>query len=259
MTETLTIMRLKHLNFMPSCLFRASNFGLRVSAAYLSILASASAAEAVEVRLRSTATAAAAVVRLADVAEILGDDAHVAAALAEVSLCPAPGPGNERLLSQHDVRQLLALSGVERGDVLVTGSESVTVTAESSTASRSLAKRPLVATGVRQALFAEKSDASRGPQPHKPAANPAAPPLAEAKPVAALPLVDRGATVTVQARAAGVRITTSGKALDAGAAGDTINVELADTKQRVLAHVTGQQAVEVSVGGAPAPVAAAHP
>ena len=258
MTETKRIRRLDHLIFGPSCLFRISCFVLRISAAaFLSILAFAPAALAVEVRLRSTAAAAAAVVRLADVAEILGDDAHVAAALATVSVCPAPSPGSQRILTQHDVRQLLALSGVERGDVSVTGSESVTVTAESSQVSKSLGKRPLVASGVQQALFAAAADSRRQPlKTH--AAKPIAAPPADPKPAAAaLPLVDRGAVVTVQARAAGVRITTSGKALDAGVAGDTISVELADNKQRVLAQVIGPQVVEVSTGSAPMPSAAA--
>ena len=47
-----------------------------------------------------------------------------------------------------------------------------------------------------------------------------------------------------------IRITTSGKALEAGTAGEAIGVELADNKQRVLARITGPQMVEVSSEGA---------
>jgi flagella basal body P-ring formation protein FlgA len=75
-----------------------------------------------------------------------------------------------------------------------------------------------------------------------------APPAPAPKSTAA-PLVDRGAIVTVIARTAGVRITATGKALDSGAAGEAINVELADSKQRVLARITGQQSVEISTPG----------
>jgi flagella basal body P-ring formation protein FlgA len=61
--------------------------------------------------------------------------------------------------------------------------------------------------------------------------------------------VERGSSVSVYARAAGVRIATSGKALAHGAAGETISVEMEGGKQRVQAKVVAPQAVEVVVGG----------
>ena len=64
------------------------------------------------------------------------------------------------------------------------------------------------------------------------------------------PVVEKGAIVTVSARAAGVKITTSGKALDDGSTGESIGVELADSKQRVLARVSGPQTVEMTAEGA---------
>jgi hypothetical protein len=223
---------------------------MKTSTVAMFVAMAVASAEAAEVRLRSSAVCTAAVVRLADVAEIHADDARMAQSLGEIPLFPSPAAGNPKSLSQDDVRQLLALSGVERATAKVTGSETVTVTTEHATRAGSSAKRPMVASGVRQATFEAESEADRKPPRSRQATKAA--PAADAKqpstPPLAPPLVERGAVLTVTARTAGVRITTSGKALEAGAMGDTIGVELADTKQRVLASVTGPQLAEVSCG-----------
>jgi hypothetical protein len=222
--------------------------------AIVAFVLAAAASDAAEIRLRSSAGCAATVVRLADVAEILGDDARAAAALAEIPLCPAPAAGGQRTLSQHDVRQMLALSGVEPNMAVVTGSEHVTILGDASTQARSTAKRPLVATGLRQAAFEADAatEAARKPRRSRPVVNLPDVSTPSATESASLPAVDRGAAVTVHARTAGVRITTSGKTLEPGGVGETIGVELIDSKQRVLARVTGPQDVEVVVGGSEA-------
>src|SRR5262245_24602918 len=97
----------------------------RFSIVVLGWMISAAAAGA-EVRLRSSAACTGSVVRLADVAEIYADDRRLAQALAETPLCPAPQPGHLRSLSQHELRQILMLSGVEKS-VSVTGSEAVSI------------------------------------------------------------------------------------------------------------------------------------
>jgi len=223
---------------------------LRISAAAATVcIAIFGNAAAAEVRLRSSAACAAAVVRVADVAEIFSNETRIAAALAEIPLCPAPAAGSQRSLSQDEVRRLLELSGVELGTALVTGSEAVTVTTESAAGSTAFSKRPLVATGVRQAVFETESDGNRKPKASLTSKLPSMTP-AEIKPPAAAPLVARGAVLTVNARTAGVRITTSGKALEAGSTGETIGVELADSKQRVLGRVIGPQVVEVTSSAA---------
>jgi len=197
---------------------------------------------AAEVRLRSSAVAAGAVVRLADVADITSQDPALSEALGEIPLCPAPAAGRERSLHQYELRQLLKVSGVEPGRATVTGSEAVRISFQAADHPLARIKRPLAASGVRQAAFetsAEPIDRTavpKDPIPSEPAR------LSPKDGV----LVERGAVVTVQARVAGVRITTSGKALDEGGAGATIGVELADSKQRVLAQVTGPQKVEVT-------------
>jgi len=215
-------------------------------------------ASAAEVRLRSSAACTAPIVRLADVAEVFSDDARIAAALAEIPLCPAPAAGSQRSLSQHEVRQLLTFSGVETSAALVTGSETVTVIAEAASSALA-AKRRLVATGIRQAVFATDVETTDKRPPARAAARLPIAASPDIKEPSSPPLVDRGATVTVQARAAGVTITTSGKAVEAGGAGEAVLVELADTKQRVLARVTGPQAVEVTVGSGGASTAPSRP
>jgi hypothetical protein len=254
MTETRIAMTFGHLNFKPWCLFRISSLVLRISAAALAACISfyATAAAAAEVRLRSSAACATSVVRVADVAEIFSNDTRIAAALAEIPLCPAPTAGSQRVISQDEVRRLLELSGVEHRTALVTGSETVTVTIESAIGTGSLPKRPMIASGVRQAVFEIESDGHQGnrkPQVPSVSKQPT-PPAATAKSQTTPPLVARGTLLTVNARTAGVRITTSGKALEAGSAGETIGIELADTKQRVLGRVLGPQLVEITAGGA---------
>jgi hypothetical protein len=211
---------------------------------FIALLAAFSCARAAEVRLRSSAGCAGAVVRVADVAELVADDPRVAGALGDIVLCPAPASGAQRTLSQAEVQQLLALSGVDRQAALVRGSESVTITFERATAHIIPAKRPMVAAGVHQAAFELAAGESSKTKVRTAPKSPPTPP-AEQKPAPQLPDVERGTIVTVSARTAGVKITTTGKALEAGAVGASIGVELADTKQRVRGRVTGPQAVEV--------------
>lgn len=206
----------------------------------IAILALLGSAPAAEIRLRSSAICPGSVVRLADVAEVLGE-AQIAAALADVALCPTPAAGQQRVLSQEDIRRMLAFSGLSRKDCQVTGSETVKVTSAGASGGAARPRQPLVASGVRQALFEADERPTSEPNLVKPATSVSPAPAEASK----LTLVERGASVSVLARTAGIRITTSGKALEAGQAGDLINVELADTKQRVLATVVGVQAVEV--------------
>jgi flagella basal body P-ring formation protein FlgA len=212
----------------------------------IAILLAAAGADApsAEVRLRAQVTCSTSVVRLLDVAEVISSDHRLAQALADVPLCPAPTVGSERTLTRHDVRQLLALSGAELTQCRMTGSELVTITPAAPNKGGA-AVRPIVAAGVRQAVFTDSDDPRTSVRPAAASAAPAVPP----KQTAAMPLVERGTQVTVVARAAGIRITASGKALEAGAEDDLVNVELADTKQRILGRVSGPQTVEMTAAG----------
>jgi flagella basal body P-ring formation protein FlgA len=240
--------RFEDLNLSHSCLFRISCFVLRISAAVILVMTIIGSAAAAEVRLRSSAGCSTSIVRLADVAEIHGDE-NLNLALAEIPLCPAPAAGNQRVLSQNDLRQLLTLSGVGKETVEITGSETVTVTCNPG----GLRHRPValgaVSTMVRQAVFATEIDISKK-QPTMRTALRSDTLIAPSEQPETQRLVEKGASVMVHAQTGGIRIRTSGKALEAGSSGDTISVELADSREKVLARIVGPQLVEVTVGSA---------
>jgi flagella basal body P-ring formation protein FlgA len=211
----------------------------------ITLVAIAVSADAAEVRLRSSAAVRAPIVRLADVAEIFADDPAVADGLSLITLCPAPGAGSERSISQHELRQILLQSGIERQMVLVTGSERVTLLSDA----RPLQARPIQRSfdsveAIQPASFLRVEPPA--PPPSKTTVAQPAPQTEAAEPPPRL--VDRGTNVTVLARTAGVRVTTSGKALAHGAVGETIAVELDDSREKVLARVVGPHTVEVAVG-----------
>jgi flagella basal body P-ring formation protein FlgA len=72
-------------------------------------------------------------------------------------------------------------------------------------------------------------------------------------------LVHRGDKVMVHSLAAGVSITTSGKATEDGALGEAIAVELEDPKRQIQARVAGPLRVEIGVAGTPHRAAAVEP
>ncbi len=211
----------------------------------------ATAAVAAEVRLRSSAVCTGSVVRLSDVAEIYADDGRLAQALAETPLCPAPHLGRQRSLSQQELRQMLLLSGVEKS-VAVTGSEAVSIASESTGRPSLLVKRPVVASGVRQAAFEADAEMNQKATSRTRSRQSASTSVDDDRPSTSPsdPLIEKGDIVAVHALAAGVRVSTSGKALEEGASGETIPVELADSKQRIQARIVGPQTVEVAASSA---------
>jgi hypothetical protein len=210
----------------------------------LTITLIAASASAAEVRLRSAAVCTGSVTRVADVAEVFAPDHRVADALAEIPLCPAPAAGQSRVLSQDDVRQLLALSGVERKTATITGSDSVTISRDGSPRTSPTARQPLVAGGIRQAVFEIEPEVPTRPKYAQPATFDRPAPD-DMKPIAEAPLIEKGASLTVHARATGIRITAAGKAIDSGSMGESIGVELIDTKQKVVGRIIAPQTVEI--------------
>jgi hypothetical protein len=193
----------------------------------------ACSAQAAEVRLRSTASCSASVVRLGDIAEIASDDPAIADDLVAIPLFPAPTDGKSRQLDRNQVRQLLSISGIDLKQLSLTGSETVVVqSGAGDTTSRPTNRASGESSAIRLASLETAVPAMR---PKPAAAEPIVPPL-----------VKRGESVTVHSRAAGVRITTSGKALSDGALGAEINVEMADKRTKLMARVAGPQTVEVN-------------
>jgi hypothetical protein len=192
----------------------------------------AASAGATEVRLRSAVNCSATVVRLGDLAEIASDDPAVAGDLASLALFPAPPAGGSRQLDRHQVRQLLVFSGIDMTKVTITGSELVVVQTTGKATSRPIRGAGSATSAVRLASL------------ETPIARPRQKAAPE-EPVA--PLIKRGESVTVHSRAAGVRITTSGKALSDGALGAEISVEMEDRKTKIVGRVAGPQTIELNV------------
>lgn len=62
-------------------------------------------------------------------------------------------------------------------------------------------------------------------------------------------LVRRGELVTVRSIAPGIVVTARGRAIEEGGRGDLVAIELAETREKVLAKVSERQAVEIFAGG----------
>jgi flagellar basal body P-ring formation protein FlgA len=82
---------------------------------------------ACELRLRTQCNPAGPVVTLGDVADIESADAQQSKSLAAVELFPAPGAGEQRLLSVREIQDLLLLRGVNLTEHRFTGSSEVAV------------------------------------------------------------------------------------------------------------------------------------
>jgi len=182
-----------------------------------------------EVRLKSEARCAGSLVRLSDIAEIDPATSADATALGDLVLFPVPGAGKSRQLRGQELRELLALCGVEAGEVTLSGAESVVIhagAAETTTIIRpALHLIPARAYIKRGAASAELRKDPAKDAPAK--------------------LVGRNQAVSIHSLWPGVKVTASGKALADGALGESVLIEDADTRERVLAKVVGPQTVEI--------------
>jgi hypothetical protein len=204
--------------------------------------------------LRSSATPAGPLVRLGDLVQVVGGEAALGeaaateAALVEETmnlvLFPAPGRGVVRTLTQRELIELLVLCDLSPGRVEIVGADEVTI-------------HPAAGETryvVRPALHLIPDPSHLRTEPVSPAAARTARPAAAAtsqaaKQVERPALVHRNGAVTVHCLAAGVKVTASGKSLAEGAQGDKVLVELADTREKVLAEVLGPQTVQIQVAG----------
>jgi hypothetical protein len=207
--------------------------------------------------LRSSATPAGPLVRLGDLVQVVGGEAALGeTALGEAAesetaigeetmhlvLFPAPGRGASRTLTRRELLELLALCDLSPRNVEIVGAEEVTI-------------HPAAGQSryvVRPALHLIPDASHLRTEPVSPAAARTARPAAAAtnqaaKPVERPALVHRNGAVTVHCLAAGVKVTASGKSLAEGAQGDKVLVELADTREKVLAQVLGPQTVQIQV------------
>ena len=239
-------------------------------------------ADAAEICLRAEHRCEGRLVRLGDVAEVREADAARAKALAQIELFPAPG--RIRMLRLGELREILALASVDVAQCRFSGETAVTIypvresqPAASSNSNKTpnktgrpkkeqpplpmvlVAVRPLrkgemvrpddidlrQATGPVQAAFF-KIEEVLGKETTRALATGQ---VLEADHVRAPVLVQRGEVVRVIAKAAGVRVKTNGKALQAGSRGELIEVQPLEGKQRYMARVVDYQQVEVYAQG----------
>jgi hypothetical protein len=184
-------------------------------------------------------------VRLVDVAEVSAADPASAGALKQVVLCPSPAAGTQRSLGREEIRQLLLLSGVEPASITLSGSDRVVLRAGGEPQARAAA-----ASGqgsVHQAIFMPDAPGNQRQIDQRATTSLHSSPAAGG--AALPPIIERGASVTVRTHRPGIQISTSGKALQAGAVGEMISVELVDGRQRVQGRITGPQMVEIAANG----------
>jgi flagella basal body P-ring formation protein FlgA len=239
-------------------------------------------ADAAEICLRAGHRCEGDLVRLGDVAEVREADAAKTKALAEVELFPAPG--RLRMLRLGELKELLALAGVDVAQLRFSGETAVTIyparevrpaslnsplKTPSKTARpkkeqpppsmvvvpvRPLRKGELVrpadielrqSAGPVQAGFSKVEEVV-GKETTRALATGQ---VLEPEHVRAPVLVQRGEVVRVIAKAAGVRVKTNGKALQDGSQGELIEVQPLEGKQRYMARVVDYQQVEVYAQG----------
>lgn len=195
--------------------------------------------------LRQTAESAGPLVRLGDLVQIVGgesvqDESGLDEDTAELVLFPTPERNTSRTISRQELVELLTLCDLSPRKVQIIGADKVTI--HPATAERRHVVRP--------ALHLIPDSSHLRTEPVSPASvrtartaaiAPLAPP--EEKPA----LVRRNGAVTVHCLAAGVRVSTSGKSLADAAQGEQVLVELADSREKVLAQVLGPQVVQIQV------------
>ena len=233
---------------------------------FFTMLAGAFSADAADIEFKSSAIIDGAIVLLGDVARVSGSDA---AELSQLELFPAPNARESRIVRASFIRQQLELHGISSRQNRYTGALLIRI-ARSHGAAKPIsppasndeqiqlvfAKRAIalgalirtddvelrpvdkVPTGVvgfmdAEAVIGQEATRTIG-------ADQAIDSRLLRKPL----LVTRGQTISVVARATGVRARTTAKALEDGAHGDLILVESLDTKQKYSAVVTDHQQVE---------------
>jgi flagella basal body P-ring formation protein FlgA len=112
------------------------------------------AANAAELRLRADAHSQGNVVRLQDVADILGAEASEAQSLGQIELVPAPAAGKQRPISIREIQDTLERRGVNMLQCHFTGASQVVVSGSSDSTSRAGKPKLLPASSMQEAQHA---------------------------------------------------------------------------------------------------------
>lgn len=245
----------------------------------LAFLTGSLSAGGAEIAFKSQATIRGSLVLLGDLADVRDSDPKVVDNLQRIELFPSPARGRQRLLRQVELRQLLQLHGIIAPDHQFSGAEVVRIgqaTGDAARAPRTLpqvpeadsrslaivvAKRNIASGEILRAVDVELQAVEPLPASVAPLTNPdsvvgkeALRSIAAGQPLDARALrkpilVRRGELVVVVARAAGVRVRTTAKALSEGAHGDVVQLEADGSRQTYSAVVTGLREAEVYASG----------
>jgi len=237
----------------------------------------ASTLHAAEIHLKGDVRCQNAIALLGDVAEVYSTDAKEAEQLRRIELFAAPVGGKVRFVRAQEVQELLSLSGIDWTRCRLAGASVVKVTRAGVPPVPEVKVEPTIPEPPRSMVVAASRLMQRGevihavdlqlvPRPeraHQAAAYVEDPEeligmeltrsMSPGEPIdtrLAQPrtLVERGETITVYAIAPGVRVTSSGKALDRGAEGDLIMIASIDgARKRFSARVTGVQQATIYV------------
>ena len=250
----------------------------QVTLFFLSLLAGSSVGDAAEIQFKAQADVRGSLVLLGDVAQIRDSDGLPVEALNRIELFPAPARGRIKTVRDVEIRQLLQLHGIRTADHRFSGSESIRIgpvnikvpatTPVSATQTAEMERRMVVAkqsiamgTVIRavdlELKVPEWNAANASPAidlndviGREVSRNYAAGQVIDMRSLRKPLLVRRGDAVTVVARAAGVRVRTTAKALADGSVGDLLFVESTDRKRdKYSAIVTGSREVEVFASG----------
>ena len=108
-------------------------------------------ADAAELRLRGDARAQGAMVRLGDVADILGAEPGEAQSLGQIELMPTPAVGKQHPLSVREIQDTLERRGVNMLVCHFTGANQVLVTGASDTSAKSKSKASIPNSSMQEA------------------------------------------------------------------------------------------------------------
>ncbi|HRX78971.1 MAG: flagellar basal body P-ring formation protein FlgA [Planctomycetaceae bacterium] len=244
---------------------------------FLAILVGSWSADAAEVTLRQQSHAKGSLVLLGDVADVTSGSAERIELLKRVELFPAPAQNRSKLMHVRELIELLVLHGIDIDDLAFSGTRTTRI--------YPAAPAPKVVTVGLQVPASETADMvvvtrrtlNRGDiirdadvelQPRDPK-NQSFQVATERHAVVGMELlypiregqtiilnqlrkplmVKRGELIRVRARAAGVQVTTTAKAMEDGAMGDIIIVQSLENREQYATHVTGTQQVEVYAAG----------
>ena len=250
---------------------------LRTTLNFFVILLAGWSADATELNLKPQVTSGGGLVLLSDVATVTCEDEELRSRLEQVELFPAPAAGRSRTMRIRELYELLTLQGFDVSTLQVSGATATRVLPAPRSSPAKIEPAPTVPAEPTPAVLVatralqpgdvlREADVELRPLPTTPRGTTTATrtadvvgqevqrAIADGDPIDLRNLrrpllVQRGELIRIRARAAGVQVTTTAKALEPGAIGDLILVQSLENNAKYSAHVTGSQQADVYASG----------